>query len=175
MELREEDRLPRLGVMGRHAPQRSVFEDVHGGRQSASVALDEPLQRCRMTVAHPLIPGPWRLHMAFRGTLNDKLRGFYRSTYKDEKGATQTIAATQFEATDARRAFPCWDEPDFKAVFSTTLVIDCNSRRADEPVCSCAYHPAIRVTYDWTDPLPCPVGDRPVAHEHAKITYATEG
>ena len=68
--------------------------------------------------------GEWRLHMMFRGTLNDTLRGFYRSTYKDQTGATQTMAATQFEATDARRAFPCWDEPDFKAVFSTTLVID---------------------------------------------------
>ena len=62
--------------------------------------------------------------MTFSGTLNDKLRGFYRSTYKDERGATHSMAATQFEATDARRAFPCWDEPDFKAVFATTLVID---------------------------------------------------
>ena len=44
--------------------------------------------------------------MTFCGTLNDKLRGFYRSTYKDERGATHSMAATQFEATDARRAFP---------------------------------------------------------------------
>jgi len=62
--------------------------------------------------------------MTFSGTLNDKLRGFYRSTYKDERGTIHNMAATQFEATDARRAFPCWDEPDFKAVFATTLVVD---------------------------------------------------
>ena len=104
--------------------ETAVFEDDDGGRQSASIALDEPLQRCRLTVGHPLTTGQWRLHLTFRGTLNDKLRGFYRSTYKDRNGAVQSLAATQFEATDARRAFPCWDEPDFKAVFSTTLVIE---------------------------------------------------
>ena len=104
--------------------ENDVVEDAAGGRQPASIALDEPLQRCRLTVAQPLAPGQWRLQIEFRGTLNDKLRGFYRSTYKDRNGSTQTLAATQFEATDARRAFPCWDEPDFKAVFSTTLVID---------------------------------------------------
>ena len=48
--------------------------------------------------------------------LNDKLRGFYRSTFKDDDGDERVIATTQFEATDCRRAFPCWDEPDFKAV-----------------------------------------------------------
>ena len=106
------------------AIEDAVIEDVRGGQQPASIALDEPSQRCRLTVGQSLTPGQWRLHLQFRGTLNDKLRGFYRSTYKDQQGATQTIAATQFEATDARRAFPCWDEPDFKAVFSTTLVID---------------------------------------------------
>ena len=101
-----------------------VIESDGGSRYPASVSLDEPLQRCTLSVVRPLMPGLWRLHMGFRGTLNDKLRGFYRSTYADPHGTTHTIAATQFEATDARRAFPCWDEPDFKAVFSTTLVID---------------------------------------------------
>ena len=69
-------------------------------------------------------PGPARLHISFRGTLNDRLRGFYRSTYTDDAGRTRTIAATQFQSTDARRAFPCWDEPAFKAVFETALVVD---------------------------------------------------
>jgi puromycin-sensitive aminopeptidase len=104
--------------------ENAALEDAAGRRQPASIALDEPLQRCRLTIAQPLAPGHWRLHMEFRGALNDKLRGFYRSSYKDRDGTTHTLAATQFEATDARRAFPCWDEPDFKAVFSTTLVID---------------------------------------------------
>src|SRR5205823_2016756 len=90
----------------------------------AAITLDPALQRCHLTFTTPLSPGTWKLTMAFRGTLNDKLRGFYRSSYKDEQGATHSMAATQFEATDARRAFPCWDEPDFKAAFATTLVID---------------------------------------------------
>ena len=106
------------------AVNSAVIEGQQGQRQQATIELDESLQRCRLTLSQPITPGEWRLHLSFEGTLNDKLRGFYRSTYKDQTGAVQTIAATQFEATDARRAFPCWDEPDFKAVFATTLVID---------------------------------------------------
>jgi puromycin-sensitive aminopeptidase len=100
-------------------------EIVAGGRTlTASVALDGATERCRLTFTEPLAPGTWRLRLAFRGTLNDKLHGFYRSTYKDAAGRPHTLAATQFEATDARRAFPCWDEPAFKAVFACSLAID---------------------------------------------------
>ncbi|MCY3643422.1 MAG: M1 family metallopeptidase, partial [Acidimicrobiaceae bacterium] len=69
-------------------------------------------------------PGPARLDIAFTGVLNDQLHGFYRSTYTDDSGATHTIATTQFESTDARRAFPCFDEPALKATFATTLVVE---------------------------------------------------
>ena len=100
------------------------IEGNSGPARQATMTLDAALQRCRLTFDRPLSPGVWRLTMTFCGTLNDKLRGFYRSTYKDEHGVTHNMAATQFEATDARSAFPCWDEPDFKAVFATTLVID---------------------------------------------------
>ena len=100
------------------------IEGDSGPIMQAAIALDASLERCTFTFSRPLMPGTWKLTLTFRGTLNDKLRGFYRSTYKDERGTTHSLAATQFEATDARRAFPCWDEPDFKAVFATTLVID---------------------------------------------------
>lgn len=104
----------------------ATIEGTAGTNQRATIAHDEPSERCRLTVPTPLAPGTWLLRLAFTGKLNDKLRGFYRSTYKDQQGTVHTMAATQFEATDARRAFPCWDEPDFKAVFATTLVIDQN-------------------------------------------------
>jgi puromycin-sensitive aminopeptidase len=100
------------------------IEGVTGLARQATITLDASRQRCYLTFTDLLAPGIWKLAIAFRGTLNDKLRGFYRSTYKDEHGVTHSLAATQFEATDARRAFPCWDEPDFKAVFATTLVVD---------------------------------------------------
>src|SRR2546428_4220308 len=86
--------------------------------------MDEAAERCRIAFPARLAPGAWRLRLVFTGHLNDKLRGFYRSSYKDASGAAHLLAATQFEATDARRAFPCWDEPAFKAVFAVTLAID---------------------------------------------------
>mmetsp|Transcript_66812 Transcript_66812/g.118290 ORF Transcript_66812/g.118290 Transcript_66812/m.118290 type:complete len:881 (-) Transcript_66812:54-2696(-) len=62
------------------------------------------------------------LVIKFRGILNDQMAGFYRSQYTDSKGVKRHLATTQFEAIDARRCFPCWDEPARKAVFVVTLV-----------------------------------------------------
>ena len=83
----------------------------------------------RLTLTHldgtgPFAAGSARLDISFNGILNDQLHGFYRSTYSDDAGAAHTIATTQFESTDARRAFPCFDEPALKATFAATLVVD---------------------------------------------------
>jgi puromycin-sensitive aminopeptidase len=88
------------------------------------IAYDEAEERATIDLGGVAEPGVWHLHLTFTGILNDKLHGFYRSTFRDEDGVEQVIATTQFEATDARRAFPCWDEPDFKAGFAITLIID---------------------------------------------------
>ncbi len=88
------------------------------------IALDAEEEQATLTFAEPLAPGPATLHLSFTGILNDKLHGFYRSTFTDEDGVEHIIATTQMESTDARRAFPCWDEPELKATFEVTLVVD---------------------------------------------------
>jgi puromycin-sensitive aminopeptidase len=94
-----------------------------GGPLVAKVGRDDEAERATLTFDRPLPAGEATLHLSFRGVLNDKLRGFYRSTFVDADGVERVLAATQMEATDARRAFPCWDEPDAKAVFGVTLVV----------------------------------------------------
>ncbi|XP_047972528.1 aminopeptidase M1 [Salvia hispanica] len=62
------------------------------------------------------------LSLEFEGTLNDRMKGFYRSTY-EHNGEKKNMAVTQFEPADARRCFPCWDEPACKATFKITLEV----------------------------------------------------
>lgn len=65
-----------------------------------------------------------KLAITFSGTLNDNMAGFYRSSFKAADGSTIYMATTQMEPTDARRAFPCFDEPALKAKFTVTLIAD---------------------------------------------------
>ena len=87
-----------------------------------SVVLDADAETVTLDFGRVLSPGPAQLDLSFSGVLNDRLVGFYRSEYRTADGEIRYLATTQFEATDARRAFPCWDEPALKAVFDVTLV-----------------------------------------------------
>jgi len=101
-----------------------VTNDAGARIEAEMIHLDEDTERLAVELGAEATPGTWVLHTEFTGLLNDKLHGFYRSTFTDTDGNDQVIATTQFEATDARRAFPCWDEPDFKATFAITLIVD---------------------------------------------------
>ncbi|HVA74261.1 MAG TPA: M1 family metallopeptidase [Acidimicrobiales bacterium] len=104
--------------------EEAALETLGGELLPAEVTVEQEAQRIQLGFARKLSPGEgYKLHIRFGGSLNRQLRGFYRSTFTDTEGSTHTIAATQFEATDARRAFPCWDEPELKAVFSVSLVV----------------------------------------------------
>ena len=89
----------------------------------ADFTIDAEADRLFVHTATELPTGSATLTVEFTGILNDKLRGFYRSTYTDADGTEQVIATTQMQSTDCRRAFPCWDEPEYKAVFGLTLNI----------------------------------------------------
>ena len=93
---------------------------------ASSVTVDGDTETAILDFGKVLSQGPAQLEMRFTGILNDRLVGFYRSEYQDTEGRTRHLATTQFEPTDARRAFPCWDEPAQKAVFDVTLVFDEN-------------------------------------------------
>ncbi|MHB8244574.1 MAG: M1 family metallopeptidase [Acidimicrobiales bacterium] len=92
-----------------------------GTEMGLEVTLDSERERVTFVAPHSLEPASYVLKCSFTGPLGDKLRGFYRSTFKDDAGGEGVIASTHFEATDARRAFPCFDEPEMKAVFSISL------------------------------------------------------
>ena len=90
-----------------------------GKRQTARVSLDPAKQQATLTVGQPIPAGKATLNIRYSGILNSKLRGFYLS-----KTARRNYAVTQFESTDARRGFPSFDEPAFKATFDIALVVD---------------------------------------------------
>ena len=90
---------------------------------NARTSWDAAAETLTLDFEETIAPGLATLNIAFTGVLNDKLRGFYRSEYQGPGGQTQFLATTQFESTDARRAFPCWDEPARKARFEVTLML----------------------------------------------------
>lgn len=101
---------------------RSASVDAAGASHAAAIRFDDARERVALDLDATLPIGTATVRLAFTGILNDQLRGFYRSTYTDDDGNERVLATTQFESTDARRAFPCWDEPDLKATFSVTVV-----------------------------------------------------
>ncbi|HUO17023.1 MAG TPA: M1 family metallopeptidase [Verrucomicrobiae bacterium] len=100
------------------------FHDVSitcgGTTQTATVTPEKENEMAALAVAKPLAAGPATIHITYSGRLNDEMRGFYLG--KDDQ--SRKYAATQFEATDARRAFPSFDEPDYKATFDITTTVD---------------------------------------------------
>eukprot|EP00930_Biecheleria_cincta_P002219 TRINITY_DN103242_c0_g1_i1.p1 TRINITY_DN103242_c0_g1~~TRINITY_DN103242_c0_g1_i1.p1 ORF type:complete len:975 (-),score=139.94 TRINITY_DN103242_c0_g1_i1:85-3009(-) len=67
--------------------------------------------------------GPATLSLQYEGMMGNDMAGLYRSKYRDLHGNVRYLALTQFEAVDARRMLPCWDEPSKKAVFALSLVL----------------------------------------------------
>ena len=111
--------LPLRQAQGQNDSNKANDKPTEGGGLDATVSLDATREQATLTFARELPSGRVTLEIAYTGILNDKLRGFYLSKTK-----LRSYGVTQFEATDARRAFPCFDEPAMKATFDVSLVID---------------------------------------------------
>jgi len=98
---------------------QSVSVTAGGKQQTATATQDKTKEQATFTFPEKLPAGKATLAISYTGILNNELRGFYLS-----KTARRNYAVTQFEPTDARRAFPSFDEPAFKASYDVSLVID---------------------------------------------------
>ncbi|XP_063176496.1 endoplasmic reticulum aminopeptidase 1-like isoform X2 [Chroicocephalus ridibundus] len=102
---------------------RATVEAGHGRpAQEARVVEQQALEQVALLTAEPLRAGHnYTLRIQYRANLSESFHGFYKSTYRTREGELRVLAATQFEPTAARMAFPCFDEPAFKARFSIKI------------------------------------------------------
>src|SRR3989441_8563817 len=110
-----------VGAITLHALELTVpraVVEAGGARFPALVSVDPDSETITLTPDREVPAGPAALTLDFEGRLNRQMRGLYEATAGAER-----YAFTQFEPTDARRAFPCFDEPARKAVFRITVVV----------------------------------------------------
>ncbi len=93
------------------------------GRPVRTVASNDAEQLTTVTLAAPARPGKHTLSFSFAGKMESQPRGFYRQNYVRPGGAQEFLLSTKMESTDARRMFPCWDEPAFRATFQLTITV----------------------------------------------------
>jgi aminopeptidase N/puromycin-sensitive aminopeptidase len=111
---------------------QSITVMARGKVQTASVTLDKRKEQVTFSFPEEIPSGRATLVIHFTGVLNNELRGFYLS-----RTARRNYAVTQFEPTDARRAFPSFDEPAFKATYDISLVVDAgDSALSNSPIAS---------------------------------------
>ena len=115
-----------------HAFELDITKATLDGDVAERTTYDADAQTATLRFPREIPPGEHRLEISWAGGIRESLRGLYRSLRGEER-----YAATQFEAADARRAFPCFDEPEFKARFALELIHPTgNAAIANMPVTS---------------------------------------
>ena len=103
---------------------KCFIQNSNKKRLEAEIVYEKEIECISFIFPEEISSGEWRLEVAFNGKIREDLRGFYKSKFLDAKGNEEWLGTTQFEPTAARYAFPCWDEPNFKAIFSISLISD---------------------------------------------------
>nr|CAD7599193.1 unnamed protein product [Timema genevievae] len=129
-----------------------------------SQVYSEDLQIYTIILSDNLVVGEqYKLSISFLGHLRSDMQGFYRSYY-DVEGERRWLASTQFQATHARRAFPCFDEPGFKSKFKISIArTEDRHALSNMPVESSIPDPALGLTWDHFEETPMPMSSYLVA------------
>ena len=93
------------------------------GQPAAGTTSDDERQLTTVRLAHPAVVGRHRLTFDYRGKIEERPQGLFLQHYAYPGAAAGQLLSTELEATDARRLFPCWDEPAFRAVFELTVTV----------------------------------------------------
>ena len=109
-----------IGIKISHASLTASDEESN----NLSVEYFEDDERICLSSKNEIKKGDYKLYLEFNSEITNDLKGFYRSKFLTKEEEEKWIATTQFEPTSARNAFPCWDEPEYKAVFSISIVAD---------------------------------------------------
>jgi aminopeptidase N len=107
-------------ILNTHELQITAARFVSGPALTAG--LDSTNQLFTLTAANEINPGKYQLELAFAGKITESASGMFVLKYVAPSG-DKMMVATQFEATDARRTFPCFDEPSFRATFTLTAEV----------------------------------------------------
>jgi aminopeptidase N len=131
----------------------SLNETLHDvrwdGIPASSVVSDDERQLTTVTLARAALPGSHTLTFEFAGKIETQPHGLFLQSYTRADGSHDQLLSTKMESTDARRMFPCWDEPAFRATFQLTMTVP----------------PA------WATVSNMPVAKRSVLGEHATVTF----
>jgi len=99
----------------------ATLQPARGGPAvSAQISLDPEAETATLTFPRTIAPGAYHLAIAYSGMIHTQANGLFALDYKDPAGVRKRAIFTQFEPADARRFFPGWDEPDYKATFDLT-------------------------------------------------------
>jgi aminopeptidase N len=91
---------------------------------TSAITIDKEKELLTLTLPSEIAPGDHSLALSFTGKINQQGQGLFYMRYQEQgSGAKKLMLGTQFEATDARRLFPCWDEPAFRARFQLSTVV----------------------------------------------------
>jgi aminopeptidase N len=106
--------------------ERASLKDGSGTERGLQIRNDEAAQTVTLSVSSELSPGNYELLLEFTSSIEQLAQGLHVQSYK-VNGQEKTLLATQMEPCDARRMFPCWDEPVFRATFQISCITSANN------------------------------------------------